>query len=83
MIGEFVKQMNAIGEGTPRDIRDATDDTTFERKSKDLLKLYRVSDASGSLEMFEVGKHPLKREMLDSKVGVCDLASLCDWSMIM
>ena len=41
MIAEFVQKMNAIAEGTPRDIRDATDDTTFERKSKDLVKLYR------------------------------------------
>jgi len=30
----------------------------------------RVSDASGSLEVSPVGKYPLTREMLDTKVGV-------------
>ena len=31
---------------------------------------YRISDASGELEITEVGKYPLKVEMLDSKVNV-------------
>ena len=66
---EFVKKMNAIAEGTPRDITDPTDDTTFERKSKDAVKLYRVSDASGSLEITEVGGYPLSRDLLDSNVS--------------
>ena len=39
--GEFVKKMNAIADGTPKDITDATDDSTFERKSKELVTLYR------------------------------------------
>ena len=38
---EFVKKLNAEGEGTPRDIQPATDDTTFERQSRDAVKLYR------------------------------------------
>lgn len=66
---EFTKTMNAIADGTPRDINDATDDTTFERKSKESVKLYRVSDASGSLVISEVGSYPLKRELLDSNVS--------------
>lgn len=33
------------------------------------LILYRVSDASGELEVTEVGKYPLKMELLDSKVS--------------
>ena len=69
MHAEFVKTMNAIAEGTPKEICDATDDATFERKSRDAVTLYRVSDASGSLEITEVGKCPLKREMLDSNVS--------------
>lgn len=68
MPGEFLKMMNAICDDTSKDIKAATDDVTFERKSKDLVKLYRVSDASGSLEITETGKYPLKREMLDSNV---------------
>lgn len=66
MNDEFVKTMNAIAEGTPKDIKDPTDDTTFERVSKESVKLYRVSDASGSLEVTEVGNYPLSRELLDT-----------------
>ena len=67
---EFTKTMNAICEDTPKDIQPPTDDKTFERKSKDLVKLFRVSDASGSLEVAEVGCYPLKRELLDPQVRV-------------
>jgi len=63
-----VKTMNAAAEGTPRDIQAASDDSTFERKSKDLVKLYQVSDASGVLEINEIGSYPLKRDMLDTNV---------------
>ncbi|XP_065886890.1 gelsolin, cytoplasmic-like [Dysidea avara] len=66
MSDEFVKTMNATADGTPRDIQAATDDSTFERKAKDLVKLYQVSDASGFLEINEVGNYPLKRDMLDT-----------------
>lgn len=38
---DFVKKLNAEGEGTPRDIQSPTDDTAFERQSKDAVKLYR------------------------------------------
>ena len=69
MTDEFVKTMNAAADGTPRDIQPATDDATFERKSKDLVKLYQVSDASGFLEINEVGSYPLKRDMLDTNVS--------------
>ena len=69
MTDEFVKTMNSAADGTPRDIKEATDDTTFERKSKDLVKLYRVSDESGALEITEVGSYPLKRDMLDTNVS--------------
>ena len=41
MLEEFVEAMNAIADGTPKDIQNATDDTTFERKSRDLVTLYR------------------------------------------
>ena len=69
MTDEFVKTMNSVADGTPRDIEEATDDTTFERKSKDFVKLYRVSDESGALEITEVGSYPLKRDMLDTNVS--------------
>ncbi len=38
---EFIKTMNAIGEGIPTDVKAATDDNTFERQNKDKLKLYK------------------------------------------
>ena len=68
MPDEFVRKMTAIADGTTRDIQAPTDDATFERKSRDLVKLYQVSDESGSLTITEVGGYPLKRELLDSKV---------------
>lgn len=39
---DFVKKLNAEGEGTPRDIQPPTDDATFERQSRDAVKLYRL-----------------------------------------
>ena len=68
MTPEFMRKMNEIAEGTKGDIQPPTDDTTFERKSRDLVKLYQVSDESGALTVTEVGGYPLKRELLDSKV---------------
>ncbi|XP_067673342.1 advillin-like [Haliotis asinina] len=42
------------------------DDREFERVAQDTVTLYRVTDASGSLEVNEVASKPLKREDLDS-----------------
>ena len=66
----FLKKMNKIAEGDLSDIQPPTDDTSFERKSRDLVKLFQVSDESGTLTVTEVGGYPLKRELLDSKVCV-------------
>ena len=75
---KFARKMNEIAEGIPRDIQPPTDDTTFERKSRDLVKLYQVCDESGSLTITEVGSYPLKRELLDSKVcGCMPIVYLC------
>ena len=79
MPDEFLRKMNEIGEGTKGDIQPPTDDTTFERKSRDLVKLYQVSDESGELTVTEVGGYPLKRELLDSKVCTCTYACMCTW----
>jgi len=38
----FIKKMKAVAvEGTPKDVQPAIDDHTFERQSRDLVKLYR------------------------------------------
>jgi hypothetical protein len=68
MTPEFLRKMNEIADGSKSDIQPPTDDTTFERKSRDLVKLYQVSDESGALTVTEAGGYPLKRELLDSKV---------------
>lgn len=48
-------------------IKEAVDDDAeFENKKNAALKLYRVSDASGSLKVEEAGSSPLKKEYLDS-----------------
>ena len=66
-----MRKMGKIAEGSPNDIQPPTDDTSFERKSRDLVKLFQVSDESGALTVTEVGSYPLKRELLDSKVHEC------------
>ena len=38
---EFVREMMKVAEGEKKDIGPSTDDTTFERKSKEQLKLYK------------------------------------------
>lgn len=43
---DFIKKLNAEGEGTPKDIQEPTDDTTFERQSRDAVKLYRLVQVS-------------------------------------
>lgn len=59
---------NELG-GKPAKLKSAAeggDDAGFERSKLENTKLYRVSDASGKLQVQEVGAVPLKREMLDS-----------------
>ena len=68
MPADFIKQMNATAEGTPRDIQKEVDDLTYEKKAKELVKLYKVTDVSGDVQIDEVGSYPLKRELLNSKV---------------
>ncbi|XP_012936181.1 advillin [Aplysia californica] len=46
---------------------EAGDDQEFERVAQETTRLYRVSDATGELEVSEVGGKPLKREHLDSE----------------
>ena len=77
LTSKFVRKMNKIADGTPSDIQPPTDDTTFERKSRDLVKLYQVSDESGTLTITEVASYPLKKELLDSKVCAMYLVCAC------
>nr|WAQ15589.1 villin [Halisarca dujardinii] len=63
---EFIRDMMKAADGMKTDISPATDDATYERQSKEQLTLYKVSDASGELEVTEISHYPLKREMLDT-----------------
>lgn len=54
------------GRGPIKQAKDVEDDDQFERKSAEALRLYRVSDASGSLRVEEVATAPLRKDMLDS-----------------
>lgn len=65
---DFVRKMNELvtDDHTIKDIAAATSDSTFERAAKEQVKLYRVSDASGMLEINEVGSYPLKCGLLDT-----------------
>ena len=53
------------------------DEDAFDRKSQSRPTLYRVSDASGQLEVKEVAKAPLKQEMLDTNVNTIILLDTC------
>ncbi|GFO12419.1 advillin, partial [Plakobranchus ocellatus] len=58
----------ALGSNGPIKTADqAGDDQEYERKVQEEIKLLRVSDASGELQLTEVGQKPLKREHLDSE----------------
>ena len=61
---------NALGSKESKlNVADASpDEDTFDRKSQARPTLYRVSDASGHLEVKEVAKAPLKQDMLDTNV---------------
>jgi len=56
-----------LGSGSPSEIKEESaggDDEAFEKSLEASVTLYQVSDASGKLESKEVGKHPLRRDML-------------------
>lgn len=59
---EFFKELG--GKGPIKEAVD--DDAEYENKKNATMKLYKVSDASGSLKIEEAGSHPLKKDMLDS-----------------
>lgn len=41
MPATFIQTLNQVGEGTTKDIKEPTDDATFERQARDSVKLYR------------------------------------------
>ncbi len=43
MPATFIKTLNQVGDGTTKDIQEPTDDATFERQSRDVVKLYRYA----------------------------------------
>jgi hypothetical protein len=64
-VDEFYKALGS--KESKLNVADASpDEDTFDRKSQTRPTLYRVSDASGELEVKEVAKAPLKQDMLDT-----------------
>eukprot|EP00794_Sanderia_malayensis_P007449 gene7449-8271_t len=58
---------DALGsKGQIKSAEEAGDDSEFEKSSKVQVKLYRVTDASGKLEIKESGKFPFKKSDLDA-----------------
>ncbi|XP_058829411.1 gelsolin, cytoplasmic isoform X1 [Topomyia yanbarensis] len=58
---------DALGEGSPDEVVEESEcDDEYEESVSKSVTLYKVSDASGSLEIIPVGERPLKQSMLDS-----------------
>ncbi len=56
---------NALGgRGAVKSAEEGGEDAAFEKNVNYVL--YRVSDASGSLQVTEVGRAPLSKDMLDT-----------------
>ncbi|XP_065059180.1 advillin-like [Rhopilema esculentum] len=61
--GKFFDVLGSKGPIASAD--EAGDDAEFEKKTQVQVKLYRVSDASGKLEIKETGKFPFTKDDLD------------------
>ncbi|XP_067013400.2 gelsolin, cytoplasmic isoform X2 [Anabrus simplex] len=66
---EVAKFFEELGSGSPSDVPDESaggDDESFEKNQESVVTLYKVSDASGDMEMEKVGQKPLHQNMLVS-----------------
>jgi len=61
--GKFFDSLGS--KGPIASAEEAGDDSEFEKENKVQVKLYRVSDASGKLEIEETGKFPFSKADLD------------------
>lgn len=63
------KFFEVLGSGSPSDIPDESaggDDEEFETSQEKVVTLYRVSDASGRMEVSKVSSKPLQQSVLDT-----------------
>ncbi|CAH0562697.1 unnamed protein product [Brassicogethes aeneus] len=64
---DFDQFFKTLGGGSKDQVsEDSDDDQEFEKNQVNTVALYRVSDASGDLEISKVGERPLSQSMLDS-----------------
>ncbi|CAD6993520.1 unnamed protein product [Ceratitis capitata] len=68
---DFAKEhfFATLGSGSAEEVPDETtdeEDGAFEKADIEAVKLYKVSDASGSLEIEQVAEKPLVQEMLST-----------------
>ena len=52
MLPQFLDAMRDNAEGTPADIQEPTDDSAFEKRSRELVTLYRYKDYSLVLSLW-------------------------------
>lgn len=68
--GDSAKFFEALGSGSAEDIPESdADDIEAEVAANREVKLYKVSDAEGDVEVVEVSGRPLKQGMLDQSVS--------------
>ncbi|XP_017785495.1 PREDICTED: gelsolin, cytoplasmic [Nicrophorus vespilloides] len=66
---EYDEYFSKLGEGSQSEVPDESaggDDEQFEKQQEHVVTLYKVSDASGTLETTEIGQKPLLQSMLDT-----------------
>ncbi|XP_060516326.1 gelsolin-like [Cylas formicarius] len=65
---DFDDYFNALGGGSREEVPEESaggDDQQFETNEERIVTLYRVSDASGKLQVTPVGQRPLEASLLD------------------
>ncbi|KAK7862831.1 hypothetical protein R5R35_000849 [Gryllus longicercus] len=66
---EIVKFFEELGSGSPGDVAEegeGGDDVAFEKNQEAVVALYRVSDATGDIEVEKVAEKPLHQDMLET-----------------
>lgn len=65
---DYIHFFEALGEGSRDEVPDDTtsdDDQDFEKNEENHVTLYKVSDATGSLQITKVAQKPLDVNLLD------------------
>lgn len=69
-VGDQEEFFTKLGSGSPHDVPDEStseDDEAFEAQEERSVTLYKVSDASGKLQVDTVAQRPLRQDMLKTE----------------